>query len=764
MSTTKDLSAYVARLEAKAIAKPAKAAALEAKLDAKIASLIAKGKTVVIDGAAVTSYNLDTGSSGGGSSGGGSSSTTGSTVALATGVDIISHNGTLVGADSGTDTQDTLNSGDTLTGSGSADTLRAIIADTDNPVLSLTGIETVRLEATAAATLNAQSWTGLTKLEIANAGLLNTTTLLSTVNNLRSNPTISLENVGVQTSLNDALAVSYAAGSVGSTGTLTIQGNGVGGLTADGSTAVLAGVLVTANNEVFNKIVLNSVGVNRVEVDAGNANDFALSNITVTGSGATSLDVATASVDTVTTVDLSAATGAVTLVDTFGAGTSNVTVTGGSGNDTVTVDATRAVTVNLGAGNDVLTIANATSALIGATDTFNLGDGTADVVVLTSAQAQALDDADTGDTASLARLTNYERLRLSDGLQGDLDVAPFGVSYFEMGANGAADSNLNNVANNATIQYRSAYANEAIVNVVTPAGNDDVINLFLNANLALNDALAIDVRLPGVDTLNVTTADRSNSDNATDRTEGYTLSIVDGDDAALDTMVISGTQFVSYTATATSTVSTINASASSGDLTINLALITAGEGATITGSTGVNTLTGTGIADTITGGARNDSVTGGLGADTMTGNGGSDVFVVAQATDSEVTVTGTSVAGFDTITDFAAGDTIDFTAGATAGSAAGPAVAATTVVISAGGKVTFASEDDTLAEKVVALAADDVNVGNAEVVFFEHGSDTYIYGAGADTTAAADDFLIKLAGVSSQTTLTGDGNNVFSLS
>jgi len=45
MSTSKDLSALVARLEAKAIAKPTKAAIYEAKLDAKIAAIIAKGKT-----------------------------------------------------------------------------------------------------------------------------------------------------------------------------------------------------------------------------------------------------------------------------------------------------------------------------------------------------------------------------------------------------------------------------------------------------------------------------------------------------------------------------------------------------------------------------------------------------------------------------------------------------------------------------------------------------------------------------------------------
>jgi hypothetical protein len=689
----------------------------------------------------------------------------GNTFTLTTGVDITSFSGTMVGAESATDAADTLNTGDTLTGTGSADVLRAIIADADNPVLTLTGVETVRLEATAAATLNAQSWSGLTTLQVANAGLLNTTTLLTTVQNLRSNATLSLENVGVQTSLDNALAVTYANGSVGSTGTLTIAGNGAGGWNADGGTAVLAGIAITGNNEVFTKVVLNSTGTNRVEIEAAAADDFNLSEIVVTGSGATSLDFATAVVTGVTTVNLSAASGAITLVDALGTGTVNVTVTGGSGADTMTVDATNQASVSLGAGNDVLTINNATSALILSTDLFDLGGGTGDVVVMTGALAAALDDADAADTLSLSRIQNYERLRLSDGLTADLDAAPFGVSYFSMNANGTADTNLNNVANNSTIEFRAAYANEMIVNVLTPAGNDDVINLSLNGNLAANANLAVDIRLPGIDTINVTTADRANADNATDRTEGYVLSVVDGDDSTLDTLNIAGTQFLSYTATATSTISTVNASTSTGDLTINLALIIAGEGATITGSTGTNTLTGTGIADTIIGGARADSITGGLGGDTMTGGGAADVYVIDQDTGSEAAVVGVALsAGFDTITDFGSDDTIDLTAGTVAGAAAGPAVAATTVVISAAGKVTFAAADDTLAEMITALAADDVNLANAEVAFFTFGADTYVYGAGADTTAAADDFVIKLAGVTSFTTLSVAAGNVFSLS
>ena len=674
----------------------------------------------------------------------------------------------MVGAESGTDAADTLNTGDTVTGTGSADILRAIIADTDNPVLTLTGVETVRLEATAAATLNAQSWTGLTTLQVANAGLLNTTTLLTTVQNLRSNATLSLENVGVQTSLDNALAVTYANGSVGSTGTLTIAGNGAGGWNADGGTAVLAGIAITGNNEVFTKVVLNSTGTNRVEIEAAAADDFNLSEIVVTGSGATSLDFNTASVDTVTTVNMSAASGAITLVDTYGAGTVNVTVTGGSGNDTVTVDATRAATVSLGNGNDVLTIANATSALITTQDTFDLGGGSADILSLTSTLAAGLDDATDEDTAALARITGYERLRISDALNaGTLDIQPFGVSYIEIGADLTGDETINNVANNTTVQFRNAVdeADALIINTITPGGNDDVLNLSLNANIANGASIDYVVNVAGIDTLNITAVDRANADNATDRNDGYTLAITNGTDSNLDTITIAGSAFFSYATTATATnLATVNAGTSTGDITIDMVLTTTGEGATITGGSGTNTLTGGGGADTIIGGARDDVLRGSTGTDTLTGGLGNDTFAFTrQANETGGTPSATV---FDTISDYALGSDIidELTAALALTTDAATNAVAGTAAISNLGIATFAAADDTLLERITAVNASMASGTEADnqVAAFVHSGSTYIYiyDNTADTVDNADG-LIKLTGVvATSLTINGGGNLV----
>lgn len=80
MAKTKDLSALVARYEAKIEAKPEKAASLQLKLNAKIAKQVEKGNTVLIDGQTVTAYTL--GQDSGGTDGGTTPTPVGSTFTL----------------------------------------------------------------------------------------------------------------------------------------------------------------------------------------------------------------------------------------------------------------------------------------------------------------------------------------------------------------------------------------------------------------------------------------------------------------------------------------------------------------------------------------------------------------------------------------------------------------------------------------------------------------------------------------------------------
>jgi len=349
-----------------------------------------------------------------------------------------------------------------------------------------------------------------------------------------------------------------------------------------------------------------------------------------------------------------------------------------------------------------------------------------------------------------------------------LNVQPFGVNYLSLaddvsdGGAGAAIE-VTGLTSGATIEFRDNADMTDILTVTIDgaagAGSTDTLNLSFNANIAdqANAGAAIEYNLgiDGIENLVITTADRANADGATTRDDGYILDLAANEDN-LESITVSGTSEFSYTASLRVTdLETFTASGLSGDLILDLSASVVNDGVVITGGSGQNFITGSDEGDSIVGGALVDSITGGSGADTMTGGAGADEFAIDETgTDSDVTVNGNTVSGFDVITDYASGEIIDFVGGATAGAAGGPAAAATTVVISAGGKATFHADDDTLSEKVIAIAADDTNVDDGEAVFFEHDGSTYIYHAGVDTTVATDDALIKLLGVTGFTTLT----------
>lgn len=156
-----------------------------------------------------------------------------------------------------------------------------------------------------------------------------------------------------------------------------------------------------------------------------------------------------------------------------------------------------------------------------------------------------------------------------------------------------------------------------------------------------------------------------------------------------------------------------------------------------------------------------DAIVGGAGNDTFNITSAAAIALPAGATVSGIeTVNATSNAGItlnttslsDVValntngaaTTLTAAATTDVTATATAGTGAG-----LNVEVSAGGKVTFAANDDTLAEKLIALAADTVDVAVGEAVFFEDGGNTYIF-----INGNTSDDLIQLTGVTGFTTFT----------
>lgn len=529
----------------------------------------------------------------------------------------------------------------------------------------------------------------------------------------------------------------------------------------DMGTIAGAGVTVNADGAAVTTINLTTSGT----VAAGTDSDIILAStgtettVNVTGSG----DLALTTAASVVTVDAAAATANLTLV--AGATTAATSITTGSGADTVTATAAVNYTINLGAGNDTLTTSDAAGELT-SQDSIVGGDGT-DTLAIGTAEAQALDDGDTADAAVLAKVTGFEQLRITDALAGDIALNNLGYNYLQVTTDIGADRTITGVTSGFTLESRlnAATSNDYIVTMTGATGagtSSDTINLKLNADLTVNDQMnAISFDLAGINIVNISANDRtttSNPDTDANGEEGYTVDLAGGtvaNSANITTVNVTGAQKVSYTVNAaTAALATYDASAATGEQTFVGTAFAGTQGIVIKGGSKADALTGSALADVIDGGAGNDAIVGGVGADVMTGGAGTDTFTFAN------TATGLpSATNFDTITDFAKGiDVIDGPAALTI-SQDGTATAGN-AAINAEGIASFDVADDTLAEKLTAVSA-AVETATAttagDIAIFEHSGDSYVFITDATAGLSATDVLIKLTGVASlsDSTITG---------
>lgn len=516
-----------------------------------------------------------------------------------------------------------------------------------------------------------------------------------------------------------------------------------------------AGVTVNADGAAVTTINLTTSGT----VAAGTDSDIVLTStgtettVNVAGSG----DLALTTAASVVTIDASAATANLTLVT--GATTAATSVKTGSGNDTVTATAAVNYTIDLGAGNDTLTTADAAGELT-TLDSIAGGAGT-DTLAIASAEAVGLDDGDAADNAVLAKITGFEQLRITDALGGDLNLGNLGYNYLQVTTALGADRTVSGVTSGFTFESRldAAAVNNYIITMTGATGagtNSDTINIKLNADLATNDKMdAISFDLAGINIVNINAVDRdttTNPDTDNNGEEGYTVDLAGAtaaNSANINTVNVTGTHKVSYTVNAATTgLTTFDASAHTGEITFVGTAFAGTQGVVITGGSSADALTGTNLADIIAGGAGNDAITGGVGADVMTGGAGTDTFTFAN------TATGLpSATVFDTITDFAKSvDIIDGPVALTI-SQSGTATAGT-AAINAEGIASFNVADDTLAEKLTAVAA-GVEVATAttagDIAIFEHGGDSYLFITDGTAGLSATDVLVKLTGVTGLT-------------
>lgn len=643
----------------------------------------------------------------------------------------------------------TLQDVDNIDGAGGTDTLEILVttvttsanngaaetnATTSTP-LFLKNVEKVSVRDTTAAITDAGANvdTSLVTVNLSNA------TGVTEVINDTSLETVTFQNIGTaavttQNIKTAGVGTTFTRGASPVTADLTVNLNTLGSAAAAGNVAVVqAGAIASndGNNDAVN-VTINATGYVNVAsanvtgtavagthtaetvtinaagttifgaaggaVDITGFNTAKAGKVVVTGAGAVSLNTLAGAVKT---VDASANTGGVTLVGTVYGGTEaaaaaapGLSVTGGSGNDNISVDGVASAVVNAGAGNDIVILTN--NHVAGAK--IDGGEGAGDTVVLTSAMADALDAQTSAGTALRSTLTGFERIGIApgadatQGLAAAINIAQAGgynyltlvgnvndLSYAD-GTNGGTDDTpdardasgvedtltaiaVSGFTTGGTVEFRLA-GNQVDTLDITMTGaaesSSDSINLKLNADLANGDLHTVRAGVTGINNVNIDANDRVNSvldddqalagnkDNTAD--DGYTVVLTNS--ANVNNITITGTSRVVYNYQAgTDALKLIDASASTGNVTIDLSTngsFAGTERVEIKGSQGTNTIVGDNAAfgEKITGGAKADSITGGAGADDMTGNGGRDAFVIG------LTDSGRTAATVDQITDF----------------------------------------------------------------------------------------------------------------
>ena len=450
-----------------------------------------------------------------------------------------------------------------------------------------------------------------------------------------------------------------------------------------------------------------------------------LENLTITGDAALTLKAN--SLNSLKTIDGSAANGALILGDLNAA---TVDVQTGSGNDSFTINATKKVTVDAGAGNDVVTLGDAIAAGssidLGAGDDTLLSDS-GSVAASTKDATTVIDGGDGFDSVSAslinagnaAQFHNFEALDLTAAVTGfgfDLLTNSAIEALTLSGKNSAAT--IDNVAAGVDLRVSGNNAAMTTINVKDAASGDaDAFSVTLNETA--DAAATAKLTIKGIENLTVESTgagDRQNTLQVTDDAL-QTLTITGSQDLALTFVDTNGTNGADGGA-----VNLIDGSAATGDLDIKTANVIADSKLGLTVKTGsgddIITLGGKASVDA---GAGDDTIISSAQGGTFTGGDGKDIFNVSLAK---------GIHNMVTITDFVAGtDKLTF---------------------ADKGQETFTKADISDAQSLAAAlnaAAAGVDAVNGVLSWFQYGGNTYIVqDLSTQNTFQDTDIVVKLVG------------------
>lgn len=532
-----------------------------------------------------------------------------------------SGNDTFLAGNSGnTAANQTLNTGDILNGGEGTDTLTTIIGAASTYALSnVSNIENVNATFTAAGTLSLLGATGVTSITSTGS------TAAAIFNN------ISDLSIGLGVANTDQNATfTYTAASVAGaadSATLTLNGQSAG-------TNTIAGI------ETLNIVSTGSASVLTALTAA------AATTLNVSGDA----DLNLGSANTVaTTVDASALTGALTY--NFNAAAAG-TITGGAGNDSITVTGGNAVieTISTGAGNDTVIYA----ANLANTDVLDGGDGDDEL---------RLDDglASGYTTPTTRTITNFERLQITGDLGASFSAATIQQGFTEVIFNDGIDDGLTLTLEAGTqqVEFEAAIGadGEAFTIADTGVAIDD--SLTLENGAAGTDVFTDnDFTINGFETVTIT-----NSGTGAVTTQNIDNFTINADSGGTSSLIVTGRNAMTFEAITANVIDFSGVSAAGTGTTILMGAAAVGV-TTITGSEGNDTLLGDasstinggGGIDTITGGANNDVINGGAGNDIVNSSAGEDAVDLGEGNDRYVVGTDAHVSASDTV---AGGDGVD---------------------------------------------------------------------------------------------------------
>jgi S-layer protein len=403
----------------------------------------------------------------------------------------------------------------------------------------------------------------------------------------------------------------------------------------------------------------------------------------------------------------------------------------------------------LGAGDDKLLNSSANTDFTGAS--FSGGDGNDTVAISLMTVGNA------------SKFTSFETVGL-DATSGSRDVSivagATGLSLLKTAASGATATYTGvTTAQGLTVGTNMDTATGTLLldfgSAVTTGTADAYTITFAGTGTTLATATATAIKASKV------TIDGIEAVSLVSGGSGYTNNTIELKDTVAKTLTITGSQAAGVTfgsgyfggdastSTSTAGLSSIDASALTGKLTIDTTNVrTANAGLSVKGGTNDDAITIANQASNLLGrvtvdaGTGDDIITTSTSAATLTGGAGKDTFKVSNTVASSTYLTAPV---YTTITDYAAGDTIQM--GTTS------VVALKTVGVA---RVSTAiSLEDAIAKAVVG------NSVAGTVVWFAYGSDTFLVndatGNGALDSA---DIIVKLTGLVDLTAASATGSGL----